>query len=47
VGTVYIGLSSADGERTVRLCCPPTDTREHIREAAASYALQMLLEALS
>lgn len=47
VGTVYIGLSSADGERTVRLCCPPTDTREHIREAAASCALQMLLEALS
>ena len=46
VGTVYIGFSSADGERTVRLCCPPHADREEVRQTAAAYALGMLLDVL-
>ena len=46
VGTVYIGLSTPAGERTVRLCCPPDADRAQVREYAAAYALQMLLDIL-
>ena len=46
VGTVYIGASSEAGEQVYRLSCPPTDTREAVRSAAADQALQMLLSLL-
>ena len=46
VGTVYIGLSTPTAERTVRLCCPPDADRAQVREYAAAYALQMLLDIL-
>lgn len=46
VGTVYIGLSTPTAERTVRLCCPPDADRAQVREHAAAYALQMLLDIL-
>jgi PncC family amidohydrolase len=46
VGTVYIGLSTPEGERTVRLCCGEDRTRDEVRTMAADYALQMLLDIL-
>ncbi len=43
VGTVYIGVATADGTRTLRLSYAQTRSRDYIRAAAASEALCMAL----
>ena len=42
VGTVYLGISTPTGTQTERLSLSPEMTREQIREAAASRALELL-----
>ena len=39
VGTVYVGISTAKGDRVLRLALPSDRSREFIRSAAASHAL--------
>ena len=44
VGTVYIGVSTAQGTRSERFCSPAGATRSGVRTAAANRALELLLE---
>ena len=44
VGTVYIGVSTAQGTRSERFCAPAGATRSGVRTAAANRALELLLE---
>ena len=46
VGTVWVGISTADGETTHLLQLDPAADRATIREEAASRALTLLLEAI-
>ena len=44
VGTVYIGISSCDHTKVVRMSDPPTATRDAVREDAVARALRLLIE---
>ncbi|MBR2019493.1 MAG: nicotinamide-nucleotide amidohydrolase family protein [Clostridia bacterium] len=44
VGTVYIGVSTAQGTRSERFCAPAGATRSGVRTAATNRALELLLE---
>ena len=46
VGTVFVGISSEDGEEVVRLTLSPDRSREYIRTLAASHALSRILKRL-
>ena len=46
VGTVFVGISSEDGEEVVRLTLSPDRSREYIRTLAASHALSRILKCL-
>ena len=46
VGTVFVGISSEDGEEVVRLTLSPDRSREYIRTLAASHALSLVLKRL-
>lgn len=46
VGTVFVGISTSDGERVVRLTLSPQRSRDHIRTLAASHALNLIRTAL-
>ncbi len=43
VGTVYVGISDADGERVKRLSMSPLRSREYIRYSAATQAMSLAL----
>jgi nicotinamide-nucleotide amidase len=43
VGTVFVGISTSDGERVVRLQLSPQRSRDYIRTLAASHALRQML----
>ena len=47
VGTVFVGISTKDGERVVRLTLSPDRSRDYIRTLAASNALYALLGVLA
>ena len=42
VGTVFVGLSSKDGEQVLRLTLSPDRSRDHIRTLAATHALNLI-----
>ena len=44
VGTVYVGISTKDGTISYRLSLPTDSTRRQIRQAAAVFVLQKLLD---
>ena len=44
VGTVFVGVSTEEGERSVRLKLSPQRSRDYIRTLAASHALRLLLD---
>lgn len=46
VGTVYIGISDERGTKSERFSAPPNATREEVRKAAASRAMELVLELL-
>ena len=46
VGTVFIGISTEAGERTVRLNLSPQRSRDYVRTLAASHALSLARHAL-
>ena len=43
VGTVYVAISDADGERVKRLSMSPLRSREYIRYSAATQAMGQAL----
>ncbi len=47
VGTVFVGISTDEGERVTRLCLSPDRSRDYIRTLAASHALHLVFRALS
>ena len=47
VGTVYIGISTKDGEQTRRLSLSPMRSRDYIRKVSVANALDMVLHTLS
>ena len=46
VGTVFIGISTSDGESWRRLALSPMRSREYIRQASATNAFDMILKAI-
>ena len=46
VGTVFIGLSTADGEECRKLSLSPMRSREYIRQASATNAFDMVLKVI-
>ena len=46
VGTVFIGISTKDGESWRRLALSPMRSREYIRQASATNAFDMILKAI-
>jgi nicotinamide-nucleotide amidase len=46
VGTVFIGISTAEGERVTRLTLSSGRSRDHVRTLAASHALSLVRHAL-
>lgn len=47
VGTVFVGISTEEGEKVKRLTLSPDRSRDYIRTLAASHALHILLTELS
>ena len=46
VGTVFVGISTADGERVIRLTLSPDRSRDYIRTLAATHALNLIRASL-
>ena len=46
VGTVFVGISTKDGEKVKKLTLSSRRSREYIRQVSASHALHMILEYL-
>ena len=46
VGTVFVGVSSEEGEEVVHLTLSPDRSRDYIRTLAASHALSRVLKHL-
>lgn len=47
VGTVFVGISTAEGESVRRLSLSPMRSREYIRQASATNAFDMVLKAIA
>ena len=47
VGTVYVGISTKEGERVIKLSLSSMKSREYIRNVAASNALYAVLSTFS
>lgn len=46
VGTVFVGISTADGERVIHLTLSPDRSRDYIRTLAATHALNLIRTSL-